>query len=167
MEAHARFCALGLQGCTIAQVYEASAVLLETGKIVIRKPVLDLIRRFEDVGHVSWILTGSVNWVAWALADRIGIPRNRVIGVKLEVLQDRIHGRGDLHLNVGQGKVDQWHQRVELDPVLAIGDSMSDLPILRSACAAGILLLHSESPLREEVEAQGLFTWSLESMKNP
>jgi len=147
------------------EIYEAASEVLESGTIGLRLPVIELVREARRVGHTPWILTGSVCCVAWALADRLEIPRQQVIGVEMIEQDGRVIGLGDARLTVGEGKVLRWQTRVGLPPVLAIGDSESDLPILEQATVAGILL-DPVAALQKKAADRGIHTWELSGSEN-
>lgn len=115
-------------------------------------PMVELARALATAGVEPWIVSASAQPLVEALAERVAIPRDRVIGVRMrhddagrvteafEVLED---GVPMITWYVGKRR---WIERViAAQPVFAAGDSDGDLAMLLDAEVRLVLDRH---PLR-------------------
>jgi phosphoserine phosphatase len=135
-------------------------------------PMVELVRALESAGWQPWIVSASPQVVVEVVAAEAGIPRERVIGVRLPRGADgRLVngvaecGEGELDTPVMpwfEGKrcwiqraifgVPESEQRVPQSdprwrPALAAGDSDGDTPMLQSATALRVVLDRHERRL--------------------
>lgn len=103
-------------------------------------PMVELVHALEAAGVEVWIVSASAQPIVEELAGRIGIARERVIGVRTERDGD---GRATARWVWMEetGPVIPWHvgkrrwieRRIGARPILAAGDSDGDLAMLQDA----------------------------------
>lgn len=120
-------------------------------------PMVQLLRYLEGHGFATYIASGGDrDFVRPVAQEMYGIPRERVIGSALGLAFDASDGRGRLlytstmdFLDDGPEKPVRIWSRVGRRPVLAVGNSNGDLPMLAyTAGHAGPslpLLLHDDA----------------------
>jgi len=87
--------------------------------------------------HQVWILTGSARVIGQSLGNRIGIQH--VVGMELEQKEGVFTDTLIPPCTCGKGKVEAAQALISAHPVFSIGDSPSDLPLLRTARIARTL----------------------------
>ncbi len=149
-------CAQVLVGLTPEEVDGHARELLSAG-LGFRRPVLGLALALQAAGHRVWILTGSAEHLARTVATAAGLDPERCIGVRLAQDPDsgRLTDRIVPPVSFGAGKVIAARTRVGRAPGLALGDSRTDLHILRSADVA-VAVPPAEGPLAEAARALGI-----------
>jgi HAD superfamily phosphoserine phosphatase-like hydrolase len=135
----ADFCAAGdlagkgLAGRTIAEVEALVEEAFATGDVELNTPVVELARALQ-ARHRVWILTGSAEVLGRAVGRRLGI--DRVVGLRLRMDGDRFTDELLPPCTCGEGKVQAAKLWISEQPVFAIGDSPTDLPVMRTARVA-------------------------------
>jgi len=127
-------CARIIVGLTPAEL-DAQVDACRRARVPWRKPVLALARKLHALGHRVWILTGSAEPLARVVARAAGLDPDRCIGIRLarDAQTGRYTERIVPPVSFGVGKVVAARTRLGRSPGLALGDSLSDLHILRTA----------------------------------
>ena len=128
---------------------------VRTGELAWVPEIADLTRVLQQHGWQVWVVSGSPAAVIRPLAERIGIPPDRVIGMEAELdaegrYVDAIREPGPWR----QGKVRLLHERAGTTPSLAIGDSEGDQALLDAAEVA-VLIDRGDPVLRRHAARQG------------
>lgn len=115
-----------------------------------------LMRRCEASGAQVWICSASSRWIVTPLAERFGIPAARVMTAEVEVepTTRRLTSRSVVPHAFSAGKVALIEQRIGYRPVLAIGDSMTDLEMLQASHNA-LVIDRGDAALRAIAESSG------------
>ena len=125
-----------LAGLTVARVEALVAECLAAGDVSINEPVLGLARALQ-ARHRVWILTGSGEIIGRAMGQHLGI--DRVVGLRVRLDGDRLTEEIISPCTCGKGKVEAAQALISARPVFSIGDSPTDLPLLRTAVHARTL----------------------------
>lgn len=92
-----------------------------------------LIQRLQQAGVDVWIVSASPQWLIEQGAPYLGVPANRVVGVRLAVA----NGLATPHLippmTFRQGKVEAINKYIGKVPVYVSGDSITDFEMLQIA----------------------------------
>jgi phosphoserine phosphatase len=151
------------------------------------QPMIELLRLLEAHDFIPYIVTGGGrDFVRGIAAERYGIPRKRVIGSTVAYrYMDDDHGGSIVQtakldvLDDGPAKpVEIWNV-IGRRPILAVGNSNGDLPMLRFAGgpalpALRLLVLHDDAArefdyvngAEEVIDAAQANAWPIISMKN-
>jgi phosphoserine phosphatase len=114
--------AQALAGLSPAEVTALATEVLDSGDVRLNPHTVELARRISQ-RHRVWILTGSAE----------------VIGLRLREVEGRLSDELLPPCTCGEGKVLATRQLIAERPVFAIGDSPTDLPVLRLATIARTL----------------------------
>lgn len=122
-----------------------------------RRPVVALARRLHRLGHRVWILTGSAEPLARVVAEAAGLDPARCIGIRLAVDPETgaYTERVVPPVSFGVGKVIAARARLGRTAALALGDSLSDMHILRTA-EIGVAVPPAAGPLVEVARRAGV-----------
>lgn len=88
--------------------------------------------------HPVWLCSASPFWMVLPGAEALGVPAERVIGVRCAVDQGRLTGVVDAPVPAGSGKV-TWLQRHGVSPGLAVGNGDLDVDMLTFAARALVI----------------------------
>lgn len=122
-----------------------------------RPAIAALMRELEAAGIEVWIVSATNEWTVTRAARDFGIPAERVIGNRCVVERGEILAERDGPTTWRQGKVDAIRERIGVDPVLALGDSMTDFEMLEVA-KERIVISPQRSSLAEHAAREG---WGL------
>lgn len=136
-----------------------SGMVVPTG-IRVYHEMLDLLQALETHGFHTWIVTSSNAYVVRALARRIGIPEERVLGIELQSQAGVLTDRPVEPLPIGEGKLELFLDTVGRSPVLMIGDSMNDFELLENCDGVSIVLDKGDEDLVEKAADLG---WLVQS----
>ena len=128
--------AQALAGLSPAEVEAIGTEVLERGEVRLNPHTVELAQALSR-RHRVWILTGSAEFFGRVAATRMGIER--VVGMRLREVEGRLSDELLPPCTCGEGKVIATRQLISERPVFAIGDSPTDLPILRMAAVARTL----------------------------
>jgi len=128
--------AQALAGLTPGEVEALGTEVLESGEVRLNPHTVELARALSR-RHRVWILTGSAELLGRVAAARMGI--DRVVGMRLREEHGQLTDELLPPCTCGEGKVLATRQLISERPVFAIGDSPTDLPILRLAAVARTL----------------------------
>jgi phosphoserine phosphatase/predicted acylesterase/phospholipase RssA len=99
------------------------------GGLRVHQELRQLIDDLHQKGAQVWIVTASSEWLGQHVAGLLKIPRERVLGMRLRT---SAFGQLEPPLTYREGKADALRLK-GLRPVLAIGDSMTDVEMLKDA----------------------------------
>lgn len=164
---------------------ERHATLGRTYAAVIYQPMIELLRYLESHSFICYIVSGSGREFLRGIAEQLyGIPRERVIGSTVAYAFELRDGvgtivqRGELDVvDDGPGKPIQIWDVVGRRPILAVGNSNGDLPMLQYAggpAALRLLLLHDDAKrefaytagAERALEAARVEGWTIVSMRD-
>jgi phosphoserine phosphatase len=128
--------AQALAGLRPAEVEAIATDVLERGEVRLNPHTVELAQALSR-RHRVWILTGSAELLGRVAATRMGIER--VVGLRLREVDGRLGDELLPPCTCGEGKVIATRQLISERPVFAIGDSPTDLPVLRLATVARTL----------------------------
>lgn len=152
-----RFGASTLQGLSTDGVYRiVQAAMSEEGTeitttellgrtipkgIAPRKNVLSLMRRLRSCGVTVWVVSASPWLVVYSAMEYFGIDAN-LIGVRNILNGGTVTAELYEPLSMYEGKVDCIKELISsgsVAPVLGVGDSMNDLPMLEYSCLRAVV----------------------------
>ena len=102
------------------------------GGVRVHEEVADLIKRLNDARWQTWIVASTNQYLAEEAAAHLGIPADRVAGIRPLVVDSLLTSNLQEPIASGEGKRHILIDR-QLKPLLAAGDSMSDYEMLRLA----------------------------------
>lgn len=163
-------------GADIGAVVEVGA--LETpGWMRLNPPMVALIQAFEAKGFEVWIVSASAQPLVEVMGARVGVPRERVIGVRLKADDS---GRLLPELAPGpspcpEGGVMTWRQGkacyieaiIGRSPAFVAGDSVTDLEMLELATDLRLVLDRGKEPLMTRGRANADGKWAIQSLFYP
>ncbi|HOX43396.1 MAG TPA: haloacid dehalogenase-like hydrolase [Myxococcota bacterium] len=117
-------------------------------------PMQALVRALRAAGIEPWIVSASNRWTVEVFAgEHLGIPPERVIGVRPRVVAGRVSAALDpeVPLTVGPGKVEAIRRLIGRLPVLAAGDSGSDWEMLCASTGLALVIDHGDPGMRRRV----------------
>jgi phosphoserine phosphatase len=98
------------------------------------RPMAYLVSALKTLDIQPWVVSGSPYWVVAAGARQLGIPKERVIGLKVKVdAQGRLTDEVVRPVPWKSGKAKRIIRDVGQTPVLAAGNSYGDIQMLRIA----------------------------------
>ena len=157
-------CSIVLAGMTPAQIVALVDEWFADGRVRLRGEVVDLVKATNEAGHRAWMVTGGSVWVGRAVAERVGISKDRVIGVESALMDGRLTDQILEPVSAGAGKVVAWTRRTRARPLLTVGDSRHDLPLMVASELGGVLVYSEESgeqDLLSTAQALGFVRWAL------
>lgn len=126
----------GLAGLSISEVERMVEDAFATGDVALNPPVVQLAQALSR-HHRVWILTGSAEVLGRCVGRRLGV--DHVVGLRLRMEGERFTDELLPPCTCGEGKVKAARAWISERPVFAIGDSPTDLPLLRLAKVARTL----------------------------
>ena len=157
-------CSVVLAGMTPEEVAALVDDWFTAGRVRLRAEVVELVRATHEAGHRAWLVTGGSVWVGRAVANRVGIAADRVIGVESELVDGRLTAQILEPVSAGAGKVVAWTHRNSARPLLTVGDSRYDLPLMVASELGGVLVHSEESgdqDLLSTARSLGFGLWAL------
>jgi phosphoserine phosphatase len=120
-------------------------------------PMVELVATLAAQGLEVWVVSASAQWVVEEAAARVGIPADRVLGVKTQV-----DARGRLTTRVTratwrQGKADAIMREIGRPPFFAAGDSNTDLEMLLLGTGPRLVMDRGKRPLLDVAREKGWF----------
>lgn len=153
------------------------------------EPIRDLAASLEENGFDIWILSASPQYVVEAVSDEIGVPRDRVIGIRTVqangIITPRIQGCGDVAdgedtlITFDEGKrcwinkaifhrpvLDQRASASDpaLRPVFVAGDSDTDIAMLKDATALKLVINRAKTQIMCNAYANRDDSWIVQPM---
>lgn len=131
-------CALGAEGLTPPAVAEMARAQLERGDARPRPTVIALARALRAAGHELWIVTGSLTAAAIEVPRFIGLEVDGVLGQEVDIVDGRLTAVRRGPVLCKGGKVAAWDARHATPPLLMVGDTPNDLPMMAHAIHGGL-----------------------------
>lgn len=124
----------------------------QTGQLGIREPMRELVWALQRHGWEVWVVTASAEALVQAVAERMGIPPDRVVGMRSPLQDDGRYGvEVSEPVTYREGKLTALRRVAGRHPVFAAGDSRSDQPMMAAARYA-LLLDRGDEGLRADAE---------------
>jgi phosphoserine phosphatase len=127
-----------------------------------------LIRALHALHWRVYIVTASPVWVVRPGARLLGVPDECVLAVDVEKSEGILTNRIREPMSMGEGKVACIRQSIGREPLLAVGNSWDDVPMMTHATGLAIVVNPSEtdgdrSSLRQLALDRG---WAVHYMAN-
>jgi phosphoserine phosphatase len=106
---------------------------LASGVVKIRPEMQDLMAAARGLGWEVWVVSASVTPVVQAFGAHYDLDPWHIIGMDLAIQDGLYQAKLASVATYGQGKVDRILDRIGRLPNLAVGDTLTDLEMLRSA----------------------------------
>ena len=116
--------------------------------------ILDLMRQLEAHGIAVWIVSATNVWAVRVMAEALGVPADRVIGMRTRVAEGRITAEleGEAVATWGKVKAIQRYIHPTRQPVLVAGDNVTDLPMLEYSGDTRLVIDRGVAALRQVAE---------------
>ncbi len=108
-----------------------------------------LLQGLMAAGWDVFVVSASPRWAVLPGTDRIGVPRDRVLAIEVEIVDGRLTGRPRPGITQGPGKVTRIQRDIGRVPVFGAGNSVDDLPMLRCVSEGAVVV----NPGTMDVEA--------------
>ena len=131
--------------------------IMATG-IRIHPEIQSLIELLGRRGFEVWLVSAGPQWVVQAGAARLGIPAQRVLGMRTRIEEGRLTTETEPPVTFRRGKVEAIEKFIGARPYLAVGDSWADADMLEFAEHA-LLIDRGYADLREKAERLG---WAIQ-----
>lgn len=99
-----------------------------------------LIQALQGAGAEVWIVSASNQWIIEAAAPVMGVPVERVVGIRVAVEDGKLTDRVVAPVTYRQGKVEAIQKYIQQQPVLVAGDSMTDYEMLNYAKTLALVI---------------------------
>ena len=109
---------------------------IASGTIAIRPEIRALISAFQFAKWDVWVVTASTPYLVEEAALGVGVPRDKVLGMRLVVTEGLYSNAISGPICYGAGKVDSIMRSIGRLPDFAAGDTWTDLEMLVSAKTA-------------------------------
>lgn len=115
-----------------------------------------LIEQLQTAGFEVYLLSATLDFLAFAAADALGIPADKTIGSPLQVVDGKYTGEVVLSTYGIKGTIVRaW---LPSPPFIVFGDSASsDVPMMLESFGAAFMVNPGESMLKKDAEAGGRF----------
>jgi HAD superfamily phosphoserine phosphatase-like hydrolase len=121
----------------------------------LRPQLISLIDALHAREVEVWIVSSSQQPMVESVAERYGIPLQRVIGIDFERDAEDRYTRSPRHpIPVAEAKWTRLNAEVGRAPTVMFGDSRHDLPLMKIA-GGGVLIHPPNTPLWIEAEEHG------------
>ena len=108
-------------------------------------PMRALLQCFVELGAEVWLVSASNRWVIQAGARLLGLPPERVLGMRTAVVDGMLTRELVPPLTNLEGKVEAIELSIGRRPAFAAGNSLNDVPMLRLATRAALMVNPSEA----------------------
>ncbi len=99
-----------------------------------------LLLGLMEAGWDVFVVSASPRWAVLPGTDRIGVPRDRVLAIEIEVADGRLTGIPRPGITQGPGKVTRIQRDIGRVPVFGAGNSVDDLPMLRHVSEGAVVV---------------------------
>jgi len=127
---------------------EAVDLAISSASVVIRPEISALIGAFQLAGWDVWVVTASTPYVVEEAALKVGVERERVLGMRLAVVDGLYTKAIDGPVCYGPGKVDAIMRAIGQKPDFAAGDTWTDLEMFNLLHTRWLLVIGSQTLLR-------------------
>ena len=116
--------------------------------------ILDLMQQLEAHGIAPWIVSATNVWAVRVMAEALGVPAERVIGMRTRVAEGRLTAELDGEAVATWGKVKAIQRTIHPTrrPVLVAGDNITDLPMLEYSADTRLVVDRGVAALRQAAE---------------
>lgn len=129
---------------------------LSSQKISVFPEILDLVDFLRANHWEAVIVTASPTVGIRAIANHVHVPEDKVLGMDLDI-QNGILTETILEpFTYGSGKVSKLALHKNKNADLSFGDSINDLPLLKSAQKLGILIERNDPAFTESCKSSGI-----------
>ncbi|MEO1484031.1 MAG: HAD family hydrolase [Myxococcota bacterium] len=113
-----------------------------------------LIEQLQTAGFEVYLLSATLDFLAFAAAEALGIPADKTIGSPLEVIDGKYTGNVVLSTYGMKGSIVRaW---LPSPPFIVFGDSASsDVPMMRESFGASFMVNPGERMLKKDAELAG------------
>lgn len=131
---------------TVQEELDSPVTTRKFGKYSVPKGIryiresVTLLKRLQQAGFDVWAVSGSNMWSAQAVFERVGIGKERVIGVGLQLSSNTFSAKTESPVPVLEGKVEALQQRASSVPVIVVSDSLYDVPLFKFASELRVLI---------------------------
>ena len=131
---------------------------VRAGDITVRPGIFDLIAALKAADWEVWIVTASAEVIVQGISKYLGLPPERVLGMKLPTCPKTKVLLPDIldPATIFQGKLDAILKYIGRTPHIAVGDSDTDFEMIESA-QLGIVIDRGQPKLRRL--AQNTSVW--------
>lgn len=123
--------------------------------IRLRAPMTSLIKELGAAGVEVWIVTASPQAVVRGVSTGLGVPPERVLGVRTEETGGRLTRTLVPPVTYRQGKVEVIQRHIGRRPALVLGDAWTDIEMLRYA-EHGVLMDRGDPKLLRAAREAGV-----------
>lgn len=121
----------------------------------VRTAFREVVSIFSAHGFDVWVVSATNAWTVQAVAPHLGVSASRIIGNACRVKGDRITDEREGPTTWRAGKVEAIDHHIGRRPVLAIGDTWTDLEMLRSASELAVLVDRGDAELAAIADEAG------------
>jgi phosphoserine phosphatase len=118
------------------------------------REMFELVKQLQKAGWDVRVVSATAEWVVARFAARAGIPADHVHGARAATRGGRLTTRLT-QKTWGRGKADVLRRRAGRAPLLAAGDSNSDLQMLESSKGESLVVDRGVEPLRSQASGRG------------
>jgi phosphoserine phosphatase len=123
----------GMAGMREKDVQRYADLYFRTHRHRIYRPMSNLVEALRKIDVEPWVVSGSPYWVVAAGAKYFGIPKNRVIGLSVDVKDGRLTGKVVRPVPWKWGKAKRIFKDIGKTPLVVAGNSSGDVEMLRIA----------------------------------
>jgi phosphoserine phosphatase len=147
------------EGLPVGQVADwAKACFDDHAATRIYPEMVALIRALYALQWRVYIVTASPVWVVLPGARRLGVPDDCVLAIDVEKSEGKLTNRIQKPMSMGEGKVTCIQQSIGRVPLLAVGNSWDDVPMMTLATGLAIVV----NPSHTDGERSSLRQMALE-----
>jgi phosphoserine phosphatase len=104
------------------------------------KESVELLKRLQQFGFDIWAISGSNKWSVQPVFEPLGIPRDHIIGIDLQLASNTFSAKVQPPVPVLEGKVAALQAVTDDPPVLVVSDSMYDVPLFEYAAGKKVFV---------------------------
>lgn len=92
-----------------------------------------LLKELQRLGFDIWAISGSNKWSVQPVFERLGIPKDHIIGIELQLASNTFSAKVQMPVPVLRGKVEALHMVTEDAPLIVVSDSIYDTPLFEES----------------------------------
>lgn len=101
---------------------------------------VELLKELQNAGFDIWAVSGSNTWSVRQVFAPLGVPRDHIIGIDLQVSNNVLSARVRTPVPVLEGKVQALQEAGAPPPTIVVSDSIYDLPLFAYATQLKVLI---------------------------
>lgn len=121
--------------------------------------IRDLFGALEAAGFDVWIVSATNIWSVQVFGAYFGIPRERILGNRVEVKKGRLTSKPEHPVLFREGKVEAIEKFIGKRPALVAGDTITDYEMLCMADKVSLVIDRGHKLLRSEGAKRG---WAMQ-----